>query len=145
MQIDWMAFTPLSALVGGVIIGIGVAVLLLFNGRIAGVSGIVGGLFGNFSVHFERAWRAAFVGGLIVAPSLYRLFAGDISIALSESFAMLSIAGLLTGIGTGMAAGCTSGHGVCGLSRLSSRSMVATLTFMASGFITVFIMRHVIR
>lgn len=141
MTIDWNAFTPWSSLAGGVLIGLAAAVLILLNGRVAGISGIVGGLLRP--AQGELMWRAAFVLGLVGAPVLWRLFAALPSISIEASWSALVAAGLLVGIGTRFGSGCTSGHGVCGLSRLSPRSLVATLTFMAAGFATVFLLRHV--
>ncbi|WP_233861567.1 YeeE/YedE family protein [Paraburkholderia adhaesiva] len=141
MSIDWNAFTPSFALAGGLLIGIAAAMLVLFNGRIAGISGVLGGLLRP--VKGDVAWRVAFLGGLIVAPALFTLFSGQTG-RIDAGFDALVVAGLLVGVGTRYAAGCTSGHGVCGLSRLSPRSMVATLSFMGAGFATVFVVRHVL-
>lgn len=141
VHIDWASFTPWSAAIGGAIIGIASALFVLVNGRVAGVSGIVGGLMRWSSADF--AWRAAFVAGLIVAPLLCGIVAGPPAIAVDASYPILILAGLLVGIGTRYGAGCTSGHGVCGVSRLSPRSLVATLLFMGAGFATVFMVRHV--
>jgi uncharacterized membrane protein YedE/YeeE len=142
MSIDWNSFTPGSALAGGVLIGVAAAMFALLNGRIAGVSGIVGGLL-------ERAkgdvgWRAAFVLGLVGAPMVYMLFAAVPNRQIDAEFGVLIAAGLLVGIGTRYGSGCTSGHGVCGLSRLSLRSLAATLVFMGAGFATMFVMRHLL-
>jgi len=140
MSIDWNAFSPWSALMGGVLIGLAVAMFALLNGRIAGISGIVGGLLRP--AKGEVLWRAAFVLGLVGAPLVYALFSAFPRPQVDADFAALIIAGLLVGIGTQYGSGCTSGHGVCGLSRLSPRSLVATLAFMGAGFVTVFVMRH---
>lgn len=142
MSIDWTHFTPLSALIGGVLIGVAVAVLVLVSGRIAGVSGIVGGLL-TFRAG-DTVWRAAFVTGLIAAPLLYRLFTSLPEIRIDAGWPTLVLAGVLVGVGTRYGSGCTSGHGVCGVSRLSPRSLLATLTFMATGFATVYVARHVL-
>jgi uncharacterized membrane protein YedE/YeeE len=142
MSIDWGSFTPASAAIGGVIIGIAAAMLVLMNGRVAGISGIVGGLFRP--TPGDVAWRLAFVAGLIAAPLLYAIVAALPPVVIQASYPTLIVAGLLVGIGTRYGAGCTSGHGVCGISRLSPRSIVATLSFMAAGFATVFVARHVI-
>jgi uncharacterized membrane protein YedE/YeeE len=142
MSIDWASFTPGSAAIGGVIIGIAAAMLALVNGRIAGISGIVGGLFRP--APGDVAWRVSFVAGLIAAPLLYAIVAALPPVVIEASYPTLIVAGLLVGIGTRYGAGCTSGHGVCGVSRLSPRSMVATLSFMAAGFATVLVARHVI-
>jgi uncharacterized membrane protein YedE/YeeE len=140
MSIDWIRFTPQSAAIGGVLIGLAAAVLLLFNGRIAGVSGIVGGLAGANAR--DRAWRVAFVLGLLAAPGLYQVLFGLPESRIEAGWAALLSAGFLVGLGTRYASGCTSGHGVCGLSRGSPRSIAATLTFMLAGFATVFVSRH---
>ena len=143
MTIDWIHFTPYHAALGGVVIGVSVSLLLLMNGRIAGISGIIGGLL-RAPVAGDRAWRLAFIGGLIAAPLLYRLFAELPASRIDASLPILILAGLLVGFGTSLGSGCTSGHSVCGLSRLSLRSLAATLTFMATGFITVFVVRHLL-
>ncbi|WP_250464063.1 YeeE/YedE family protein [Microbulbifer litoralis] len=140
MNIDWNAFTPLSALAGGALIGLATALLLLANGRIAGISGIVGGLLKPTAG--ETGWRLAFVAGLLLAPGLWGLFAALPPIRIDAGYPLLVAAGLLVGIGTRYGSGCTSGHGVCGLSRLSPRSLVATLLFMGAGFATVYVVRH---
>jgi uncharacterized membrane protein YedE/YeeE len=142
MHIDWTAFTPCSAAIGGVIIGAAVAIFVLVNGRIAGISGIVGGLVRP--APGDVAWRLAFVAGLMAAPMLYVLVATLPPVVIEANYPTLIVAGLLVGAGTRYGAGCTSGHGVCGISRLSPRSLVATLSFMAAGFATVYIVRHVI-
>lgn len=142
MHIDWHAFTPYASLAGGALIGLAAAVLVLFNGRIAGISGIVGGLLKPSGG--DTAWRMAFCLGMIASPAVYGLLASRPSPSIDASWAELVIAGLMVGIGTRYASGCTSGHGVCGLSRLSPRSLVATLAFMGTGFVTVFVMRHLL-
>ncbi len=135
-------FTPFSALVGGAIIGLSAVILLLFKGRIAGVSGIVGGVLLPTSGDFF--WRVLFVIGLIAGGMFYQLFGGSTeNIQPVVSAPLLMLAGLLVGIGTTLGSGCTSGHGICGISRLSIRSIVATVVFMLSGIATVFIVRHV--
>ncbi len=139
--INWEEFTPWSALAGGMVIGIATALFLLFNGRIAGISGIVGGLFRLQKE--DMSWRIAFIAGLIAAPLIWQLFLGLPVIHISNNYAALAIAGLVVGIGTRYGSGCTSGHGVCGLSRLSPRSFIATLVFMGTGVVTVYIIRHV--
>jgi uncharacterized membrane protein YedE/YeeE len=141
-MIDWQNFTPVNAASGGVLIGIAVAILLFFNGRIAGISGILGGLF-NFKKH-DTAWRLAFLAGLVFSASIWCLVADLPAIQLDASLSTIFVAGILVGVGTSFASGCTSGHGVCGLSRISPRSLVATLIFMATGIVTVFIVRHVL-
>lgn len=142
MSIDWSAFTPLSSLAGGLLIGIAAATLALFNGRIAGISGIIGGLLRL--PKGDSGWRAAFVIGLIGAPLLYALAFTLPRPEINAGYGSLILAGLMVGIGTRYGAGCTSGHGVCGLSRLSPRSAVATLAFMGAGFVTVYLLRHLI-
>ena len=141
MTIAWNEFTPWSALAGGVLIGIAAAIFVLLNGRIAGISGVIGGLFKP--VRGDVAWRAAFVIGLIGAPLVYGLLAALPPPRIDAPVGALILAGLLVGIGTRYGSGCTSGHGVCGLARLSPRSLVATGAFMAAGFATVFVTRHV--
>ena len=143
MTIDWTHFTPLSALFGGLLIGLSAAVLLLCNGRIAGISGIVGGLLQRYKAG-DFAWRVAFVLGLVLAPVLYRLFAELPESRIDAGWAMLVVAGVLVGFGSRLGSGCTSGHGVCGVSRLSPRSLVATATFMTTGFVAVYVVRHLL-
>jgi uncharacterized membrane protein YedE/YeeE len=140
-MIDWSAFAPLPALAGGVVLGVAVATLLFLNGKIAGISGIAAGLL-NIQQVRTAGWRIAFLAGLIAAPLAYQLIGQKPLISLSDNSVTLAAAGLLTGIGTGLASGCTSGHGVCGIARLSPRSLFATLCFMATGIITVYIARH---
>jgi len=142
MSIDWNHFTPLTALAGGVLIGIAAAMFALLNGRIAGISGVLGGLLRP--VKGDSAWRIAFVLGLVGAPLVYLLFAALPKPQIDAGYGALILAGLLVGIGTRYGSGCTSGHGVCGLSRLSPRSFVATAAFMGAGFVTVFVTRHLL-
>lgn len=142
MQIDWTHFTPWSSLAGGVVIGLAAALLLLFVGRILGVSGIVGGALTSRGPEF--AWRAAFLLGLLAAPSVLRLFFAATPPIVDGAWTTFAVAGLLVGFGARLGSGCTSGHGVCGLSRLSPPSFVATLTFMSAGFATVYVIRHVV-
>ena len=141
MNIDWNAFTPYASLAGGVIIGVAAAMFVLLNGRIAGISGILGGLLKP--VKGDISWRVAFLLGLVASPLLYALFASVPTPRIDASWAALVLAGLLVGVGTRYGSGCTSGHGVCGLSRLSPRSLAATAAFMGAGFVTVFVIRHV--
>lgn len=140
MTIDWTHFTPLASLLGGIAIGISASCLLLLNGRIAGISGIAGGLFGAF--RGDVAWRIAFLAGLVLAPAAYRLFAPLPSSRIDAGWVTLAIAGLLVGLGTRYARGCTSGHGICGLARLSPRSLIAVCVFMVSALATVFAAHH---
>lgn len=142
MTIDWTAFTPFAALAGGLLIGLAAAMFALFNGRIAGISGVLGGLLRP--VRGDIAWRVAFVAGLVGAPLLYSLVGTLPHPEIDASGGALLLAGLLVGVGTRYGSGCTSGHGVCGLSRMSPRSLVATASFMATGFATVFLARHVL-
>lgn len=142
MTIAWPSFTPWAALAGGALIGLAAALFLLLNGRIAGISGILGGLLRP--ARGDIGWRLAFLAGLVGAPLLYALAAPLPLPRIEAGTGALVAAGLLVGIGTRYGSGCTSGHGVCGLSRLSPRSLVATLAFMAAGFITVFVGRHLL-
>ncbi|HBZ5598898.1 TPA: YeeE/YedE family protein [Morganella morganii] len=136
MIIDSAAFTPVSAALGGLMIGIAVAVLLLFNGRIAGISGIFANMFTKHS-----GWRIAFIAGLAGAPWVYRLFAGQPDVVIAADYPLLIAAGLLVGFGTRLGNGCTSGHGICGMARLSKRSFAAVAVFMVSAFLTVWLMK----
>lgn len=143
MNIDWQYFTPYSALLGGFLIGAAATLFLWLKGRIAGISGILGGLFEPQAAG-ERIWRVAFVFGLLISPWVYSLFAAYPVVDVEASPTALVLAGLLVGFGTRYGSGCTSGHGICGLSRFSFRSLVATLCFMTAGFATVFVVRHVL-
>ena len=136
MIIDSAAFTPVSASLGGLMIGIAVAVLLLFNGRIAGISGIFANMFTK-----QRGWRIAFIAGLAGAPWIYMLFAGQPDVVIAADYPLLIAAGLLVGFGTRLGNGCTSGHGICGMARLSKRSFAAVAVFMVSAFLTVWLMK----
>ncbi|WP_322015117.1 YeeE/YedE family protein [Paraburkholderia sp. J12] len=148
LALDFAHFTPLASLAGGLLIGAAATLLVLGNGRIAGISGIVGGLFSSMfgglagAARGERAWRLAFVAGLFAAPWLWRLVAPLPAPVIAASPVTLIVAGLLVGVGTRYASGCTSGHGVCGIARGSLRSVAATLAFMAAGFATVYVVRH---
>ena len=142
MSIDWTHFTPWASLAGGALIGVAAAILVLLSGRIAGISGILGGLIALR--RGDIAWRLAFVAGLLAAPTAMVLMGKTLAPRIDAGLGMLLIAGLLVGLGTRYGAGCTSGHGVCGLSRLSPRSLVATGAFMAAGIATVFVTRHLI-
>lgn len=142
MSIDWNSFTPWSSLFGGMLIGLAAAMFVLLNGRVAGISGVLGGLL--TPVRGDVLWRVAFVGGIMMMPLAYSVFQALPPVQIDADYAALIAAGLLVGVGTRYGAGCTSGHGVCGLSRLSLRSLVATATFMGAGFATVFVLRHVL-
>jgi len=142
VTVNWTDFTPWSALGGGLLIGLAAAMFVLFNGRIAGISGILGGLLRP--APGERGWRIAFLLGLVAAPLVYTLAAPLPAMRIDAGTGTLIAAGLLVGIGTRYGAGCTSGHGVCGLARGSARSLAATLAFMGAGFATVFIVRHLL-
>ena len=142
MSIAWNAFTPASALIGGAIIGAAAALFVVLNGRIAGVSGILGGLARPQAG--DVSWRIAFVAGLVAAPLAWVLFAALPDIRIDTSVPVLAAAGLLVGIGTRYGGGCTSGHGVCGVARASPRSIAATVLFMIAGFATVYVVRHLI-
>jgi uncharacterized protein len=136
------SFTPFSALLGGVLIGVSASILMLADGRIAGISGILGQALGLR--RGETAWRLAFLAGLVAAPLVYGALGGRLPLDITHSAATLIGGGLLVGFGTRMGNGCTSGHGVCGIARLSPRSIVATLIFMATGAATVFVARHIL-
>lgn len=142
MHIDWVHFTPLASLGGGILIGLAAALLLVANGRIAGISGIAGGLLRPSGG--DVGWRLAFLLGLAGAPLGWLAFGAMPPTQIDHTPALLTVAGLLVGIGTRFGSGCTSGHGVCGISRLSPRSIAATACFMLAGFTTVFVMRHMI-
>jgi uncharacterized membrane protein YedE/YeeE len=140
MHIDWSHFTPNAAFAGGLVIGIAAAAFALLLGRIAGVSGIVGGL-----LRPERgdvAWRVAFVAGMLLAPVAYAIYDTIPQLEIDASYPLVIAAGVIVGIGTRFGAGCTSGHGVCGISRRSRRSVLATASFMVAGFVTVYLTRH---
>jgi uncharacterized protein len=132
----------MGGLIGGVLIGFAAVLLLALNGRIAGVSGILGGLLTS-NVSRERLWRVAFIFGLITGAALYAIASGGLPLKLQAGLPTLVIAGLLVGVGTRLGTGCTSGHGVCGLARRSPRSLTATMIFMVVAALTVFLMRHV--
>lgn len=142
MSIDWNHFTPFTALAGGVLIGLAAALFALLNGRIAGISGVLGGLLRP--ARGDITWRVAFVLGLVGAPAVYVLVAVLPRPQIDAGYGALILAGLLVGLGTRYGSGCTSGHGVCGLSRLSPRSLAATIAFMGAGFATVFVTRHLL-
>jgi uncharacterized membrane protein YedE/YeeE len=142
LTIDWTHFTPWSALAGGALIGLAAALFLLMNGRILGISGILGGLLRPAAG--DNAWRITFLLGMLTAPVLYQFLVGTMHARVDASWPMIIAAGLLVGLGTSYSGGCTTGHSVCGLSRLSPRSLVATLSFMGAGFATVFVVRHLL-
>ena len=142
MTIDWNAFTPGSALVGGVLVGLAAALFVLLSGRIAGISGVLGGRL--IPARKDIAWRVAFILGLVVAPLVYGIFDRVPRPQIDAGTGVLVLAGLLVGVGTRYGSGCTSGHGVCGLSQLSPRSLAATLAFMGAGFVTVYAIRHLL-
>ena len=145
MNIDWQHFTPWASLIGGLLLGVASAVFILINGRILGISGILGGLLPPKVG--DIGWRVAFLLGMLAAPTVFMTLA-PAGLAseprIDAGFWTVIAAGLLVGIGTRYASGCTSGHGVCGLSRLSPRSLVATLSFMGAGFFIVYIVRHIV-
>ncbi|MCM8613013.1 YeeE/YedE family protein [Accumulibacter sp.] len=143
MTIDWLHFTPASSFAGGLLIGFAVALLILLEGRIAGISGIVGGLLQPRRTG-DVGWRLAFVLGLVAAPLAWGMLALLPQGRIDATWTTLVVAGLLVGFGSRLGSGCTSGHGVCGLSRLSPRSLAATVVFMAAGFATVFVARHLL-
>jgi uncharacterized membrane protein YedE/YeeE len=140
MSINWNVFTPWTSLAGGVLIGIATAMFVLLNGRIAGISGVLGGLLKP--AEGDVGWRLAFVLGLVGAPLVFLLFNNAPSLQIDAGYVALVVAGLLVGVGTRYGSGCTSGHGVSGLSRLSPRSLAATASFMGAGFLTVYVARH---
>lgn len=142
MTIDWTHFTPWSALAGGILLGLASVMFILVNGRILGISGILGGLL--VPQRSDASWRVFFLLGLVLAPVTLSLVAPGLVPAprIEAGTGAIVAAGLLVGLGTRYGSGCTSGHGVCGLSRLSPRSLVATLAFMASGFAVVYVVRH---
>ncbi|MBX9756896.1 MAG: YeeE/YedE family protein [Pseudomonadaceae bacterium] len=142
MTIDWLNFSPWSALAGGALIGGAAALFVVFSGRVAGISGLLGSLLARGGE--GRGEKALFLLGLLLAPLLWQLFAVLPTIEFQGGWLSLTLAGLLVGVGTRYGAGCTSGHGVCGISRLSPRSLAATGVFMAAGFATVFILRHLL-
>ena len=145
MHIDWLHFTPWTSLLGGVLLGIAAGALFLNSGRILGITGILEGLLTPKSE--DSPWRFAFLLGMFAAPLAAKLILPTDLMhvpRIEASWLMVAVAGLLVGFGTRWGAGCTSGHGICGLSRLSARSLIATLSFMSTGFITVFVIRHLL-
>ncbi|MEG0675464.1 MAG: YeeE/YedE thiosulfate transporter family protein [Comamonas sp.] len=146
MGIAWETFTPFASLAGGLLIGLAAALLLVMLGRVAGISGILGRLLqsGGWGSAAQWGWRTAFVLGLLLSPWVWQRFAPLPAMDMPSNPLLIVAAGLLVGFGTRLGSGCTSGHGVCGLSRLSPRSLAATLVFMAAGAATVFVLRHVL-
>ena len=142
MTVDWINFTPWSSLAGGALIGLAASLFAVGNGRIAGISGLIGSVLQRGGEGVSE--KALFLLGLLVAPLLWGLFAVLPLIEFQSGWLGLILAGVLVGVGTRYGSGCTSGHGVCGISRLSPRSMVATVCFMVSGFMTVFVLRHLL-
>jgi uncharacterized membrane protein YedE/YeeE len=142
MNIAWEHFTPWTSLAGGVLVGLAAALFILFSGRLLGISGILGGLLSPR--RGDTGWRLSFLAGMLVAPAAWALFAAPETPRIEAGGTMLLLAGLLVGWGTRHGSGCTSGHGVCGLSRLSPRSLAATLAFMGTGFATVYLVRHLL-
>lgn len=142
MLINWSQFTPWSGLAGGMVIGMAVALLVLVNGRVAGISGVIGGLFKIQKG--DIGWRLAFISGLVASPLVWQFFMALPAFHIEGSYVVMAMAGLIVGIGTRYGSGCTSGHGVCGISRLSPRSVIATLLFMVAGFGTVYLTRHIL-
>jgi len=143
MTIDWSHFTPWTSLSGGVLLGLASAMFILFNGRILGISGILGGLIPP--TRTDALWRLTFLAGLFSSPWVFKALAPSSMLTaprIDTGVVLIVIAGLLVGVGTRYGSGCTSGHGVCGLARLSPRSLIATLAFMVAGFAVVFIARH---
>lgn len=141
MTINWMEFTPIESFAGGLLIGLAAALFILFHGRIMGVSGIVGGLLR--SSKGDRSWRLSFLAGLILAPLITKFAGLAPAIRIEQSMIWLVVAGVLVGFGTSLGSGCTSGHGVCGIARLSPRSIAATIIFMAFAMLTVWLMNKV--
>lgn len=142
MTIDWNHFTPWASLAGGLLLGLAAALFILLNGRVLGISSILGGLIRP--ARGDALWRLAFIAGLLAAPTLWALLWPPVVPRIEAGTGVLVIAGLLVGWGTHYGSGCTSGHGVCGLSRLSPRSLVATLCFMGAGFASVLVVRHLL-
>lgn len=142
MEIDWTHFTPGTSFAGGVVIGLAAAALLLLSGRTLGISGILYGAMIGAGAEFR--WRAIFLLGLLAAPAALATFSEPGQPHFDASLPQVAFAGLLVGFGARLGSGCTSGHGICGLSRLSPRSLVATPTFMLAGFVTVYVIRHLV-
>ena len=145
MTIAFEQFTPVASLIGGMMIGLAAFILMATNGRVMGISGILGGLVTQSAPKSDKSWRLTFLAGAVVGPLVMVFTTGDAVPAtyVTEGFWLMA-AGLIVGIGTAIGSGCTSGHGICGLAYLSPRSLIAVLTFMATAFVTVFLIRHVI-
>jgi hypothetical protein len=145
LTIHWLNFTPGASLAGGLLIGLATALLVILRGKIAGISGILGGFIDTKSTsHSQRLWRGLFLIGLLSSSLVYQLFAPLPESDISASLGTLIVAGLLVGFGTRMGSGCTSGHGICGLSRFSFRSLIATMSFMFAGFVVCYLFLHVL-
>jgi uncharacterized protein len=142
MTVDWTNFTPWTALLGGLLIGAATSAMWLLNGRILGVSGIAGGLLQPREQ--DTAWRIWFIAGLLVPPLALKLSGAMGAPPFEGPLAVIALAGLLVGFGSRLGSGCTSGHGICGVARLSRRSLLATLCFMLTGFLTVYLVRHIV-
>lgn len=142
MTIDWINFTPWAALAGGVLIGAAASLFVLLNGRIAGISGLLASLLETAGE--GRSEKLLFLLGILLAPLLWMLLATLPAMEFQSGWIGLLVAGMLVGVGTRYGSGCTSGHGVCGISRLSPRSIVATVAFMVAGFATVYVLRHLL-
>lgn len=143
MQIDWLSFTPIPSLIGGGILGISAALYVLLHGQVLGISGIISGL--TYPRRNDMSWRLALILGIVTAPIVASFFFGIRPvIEIHTDWIGVLLAGALVGFGTQYGSGCTSGHGICGLSRLSPRSLVATLSFMSAGILTVYVLRHLI-
>lgn len=145
-MIDWVNFSPWTALAGGVILGVSASIFLLFNAQISGISGMLGGLFKKENeVNSHKRDQLLFLVGLLSAGWIWQMFVPLPPITITSNMLLLVSAGLLVGVGTRLASGCTSGHGICGISRLSLRSIAATVIFMLAGFVSVFVVRHLIQ
>jgi uncharacterized membrane protein YedE/YeeE len=138
------AFTPWASLLGGVLIGLSAVMVMALFGRIAGIAGITQGAMALPGAPRDRDWRWAFLAGLVLAPLAIMALGGTVAQTVPDNLGGMALAGLLVGMGTALGSGCTSGHGVCGLARLSGRSLAAVATFMAAGFVTVFVLRHIL-
>jgi uncharacterized membrane protein YedE/YeeE len=145
IEVNASNFTPVHSLFGGVLIGLAACMLIAFKGRIMGICGILASaVLSKTSFKRERAWRCVFILGLLIASTLWAWVFAPLVPEISKSYAALVLAGLMVGFGTRLGSGCTSGHAVCGLARLSKRSFVATLSFMGSGFLTAFLVNHLL-